>query len=121
MQRTIKFRAWNKSKGQMVPDYAHFDKQGKLVTVLTYPEDEYELMQYTGLQDKNGVEIYEGDIIKLKQNTIWQVAYNEEKVKWHMWAIDPTNSINITKKATHNDKYEVIGNVFENPELLTNE
>lgn len=65
------------------------------------------LMQYTGLKDKNGTEIYEGDIVKATKENIPLIV-----VFWD----DFTASFNGTK-----DNYlhsEIIGNIYENPELL---
>jgi YopX protein len=116
-KRGIKFRAWNQTKKKMVDSYLHFDKQGKVVGVLTYPDDEYLPLQYTGLKDTNGKEIYEGDIVhwfdELGKNPLpFVVAYKRthfvltipnEKLKG--WDLD-------------RQKLEVIGNIYENPELL---
>ena len=80
---------------------------------------DYELMQFTGLKDKDEKEIYEGDIYKVKYGqgeAIFRVKYNHgafclvnKKVK---------QSDRYLGNKIHKDNGEVIGNVYENPELL---
>lgn len=72
--------------------------------------------QYTGLKDKNGVEIYEGDIVKI-QGYIYEVIF--ERGCFMLYGI-PHNDINGEKLIIVRfiDSMEVIGNIYENPELL---
>ena len=79
----------------------------------------FELMQYTGLHDKNGKEIYEGDIVKIKyrDEDIGKVIY-----EYNGFSIDVTNmNKNYGRVDFVNYFMEVIGNIYENPELLGGE
>jgi uncharacterized phage protein (TIGR01671 family) len=115
MKREIKFRAWdgkrmttsgimfNTSTGCLeVPSSASFGG------VMTTP---YSLMQFTGLKDKNGVDIYEGDLLKRLNGAIDRVEFD-------------TGQFVVVHKNGDSDyiavknKFEVIGNIYENPELL---
>ena len=74
--------------------------------------------QYTGVKDKNGKEIYEGDIIKYSHSIVGTII-REVRIKYGMWGIEGmTKGTQIPFANLIESKYEVIGNKFENPELL---
>ena len=127
MKREIKFRAWVSDLGKMVysaddMDYSWVIINDGVISLVDLWDDSYvtaELMQFTGLTDKNGKEIYEGDIILdngVKREILWFdegcqfISVNLTKDR--DWDI-------ITDPTVYGRNYlEVIGNIHENPELL---
>lgn len=150
MNREIKFRAWDKqykkiSNVNMIlfstKEIDTDDNNGEPKNI-----DHYELMHNTGLKDKNGKEIYEGDIVKFKSTTsksieiiyegekliAYKPNYNIAVILFYKTAFGLHNSINTEDHessfyngTTHYGSLqsasydiEVIGNIYENPELL---
>ena len=117
--REIKFRAWDLDKKIMFN--ACFVGIGKVfsMTKTFKPSKQLEnviVMQFTGLKDKNGKEIYEGDIVKANINnvvSIGKVVYIDD---WAMFQTEFTIG-NIGRYNCY-EADEVIGNIYENPELL---
>jgi hypothetical protein len=114
--REIKFRAWA---------ICGNDKYGMNYGVRCIDGDFIDqLMQYTGLKDKNGVDIYEGDILDVCNGSINGNEWKDKPfiVEWfpnkgwslHLWMWDKNGDVNMDY--THWSK--VIGNIYENPELL---
>lgn len=118
MIRDIKFRVWNSySKKVLSCDQIQFGV-GNLVSV-SVDYDIFEvprdcIMQYTGLKDKNSKEIYEGDILKSKALNEWG-EYEECVIQ----VKDIRKFYFRTMQLQLNDREQkVIGNIYENPELL---
>ena len=122
--RDIKFRAWEKSLKEMIPVY-NIDFESKIINTNSAWRmfDEVELMQYTGLKDKNGKEIYEGDVCSYLPKNAKHIYF---ETKWDDGYV--TFIITAYKPFFHSLRFgfdiaagelEVIGNIYENPELLT--
>ena len=121
--REIKFRAWDKKEHLMfTPDYIEADS-GKACACPSYESPyeynfDYILMQYTGLKDENGKEIYEGDVINcLDTDTKFGQRYKKMKVDFYNGEFgigDNWGHLGLK----HLTEIEIIGNIYEDPELL---
>ena len=118
--REIKFRVWDKVNGEMIP-WNRLLNGYNLRNVFMRPEMcGLILMQYTGLKDKNGVEICEGDIVETVYNGevfVGVVVYDLNEVDFKVTDGKEKYGRNFQYLAG-NDENEVIGNIYENPELL---
>ncbi|MFJ5564808.1 YopX family protein [Lysinibacillus xylanilyticus] len=138
--REIKFRAWDKKRKELfrVHDLNFNRHDGTPTTIMGYTpdsgncwnvfgghfmkyanEERYVLMQFTGLKDKNGKEIYEGDVViremisgfSINEDFIGEVKMNE--CRW--WIDNGQDAIPLWDEV---DELKIIGNIYENPELL---
>ena len=126
--REIKFRAWDKALEQWV------DPNGMGITLsgtpiapdkawLKHDLVELRLLQYTRLKDKNGKEIYEGDVVETWMGAPWQEDQPiliHGVVRWEAdgWFFSGRETNGEDDYLAQFDDLEVIGNIYENPELL---
>ena len=129
MNREIKFRAWYKNKypsgkGEMI--YNIQDEFEERITLgvdyfgVYLESDMFEVMQYTGIHDCNGKEIWEGDIDKYgyivtyvgdeRENLGMNCGWYTQRDNFESWSQIECGDINL----------EIVGNIYENPELLNN-
>lgn len=132
--RDIKFRVWDKETkhmhicGEDVHDTITFENETNKAYYYNLQngcgslreDSDYILMQYTGLKDKNGKEIYEGDIIKicaegLGGEAIGKIVYDEYDLAFVL-----RNEVEELSECLWyaEQQLEVIGNIYDNPELL---
>ena len=126
--RPIKFRAWNvenKSWGNFATGEFLNDDKDPYTLKLYDPFADKQIVifqQYTGLKDKNDKEIYEGDILKAPNKVITQqyVKWDKDKAGFFVHAHNGSANKNFRKALSGSAHLrEVIGNIYENKELLT--
>ena len=146
--REIKFRAWDKQENKMwtYEDDTNqvgfcIDSVHNTISVIDLENDNrleiaVEIMQYTGLKDKNGKEIYEGDIVRFTNEIdeifneeVGTIIFEQSECNFciQRTVINPENypvpktinTIYLIDNAQYNAVYEVIGNIYENPTLIS--
>lgn len=119
--REIKFRAWDKHKNKMDNGFI-MNSNGEILETMygeiiaTLPN--YKLMQYTGLKDKNGKEIYEGDIIEWSLFPDGAKVRIRDVVEFKRGCFIAKNRMELLGIKPPHREIEVMGNIYENPELL---
>ena len=145
MNNRLKFRVWDKLAERMI--YPHNDNQQHFIIDLNgcfhnlqngSGGDDYVIQQYTGLNDKNGKEVYEGDIVKIKRWYLRPFINNKQEIDYKhiegdtevgqvIWGWNSQKFLVSYEHIRYDDSedfdksshsVEVIGNILENPELL---
>ena len=128
MKREIKFRAYSSHNHKMYPVInIEWDIDGRIwVTAddgkngIELIDEEAHLMQYTGLHDNNGRKIYEGDIVRTGKDNIGdpELMIGQVIMREGSWLIENEKMQEAIELFSEITSREVIGNIFENPELL---
>lgn len=125
LSRVLKFRAWDSITKTM---FEPMDLRSSYARLNGFGSQGYILMQFTGLHDTNGKEIYEGDIIRSYGNnlgvikytkTLYAIGFIEEIFHWSNEAIVDTADLKDVEREW--GRSEIIGNIYENPSLLSPE
>ncbi len=126
--REIKFRAWDKEHCEMcypvqvlswtesseIEDFEGVRPSGGAACLYS---GEFELMQYTGLKDKNGKDVYESDVIQSGRTKLYYVIkWEDESASWIALCTDTSKDYCLGSYGWR--EAEIVGNIYESPELL---
>ncbi len=130
--RELKFRAWDVRAGQMIEDAITLTSTGGLIYCKVDAGNPFahfdglKWMQFTGLKDDHGKEIYEGDILEATCAPTYE--FKPYEVRWsdlrasfvcYRPTQPPVNFINLPLQPSNSmENLKVLGNIYENPELL---
>ena len=119
-----KFRAWDTTNKEMFKDTFAITESGQVVvvdqsSVFVSPDyvfvDNLVIMQSTGLFDKNGKEIFEGDVV-LVLDSSYTVFYDNERGSYRLKPHDERWNVDYMSNFSHGGNFEVVGNIYENKE-----
>lgn len=131
MSRAINFRVWHTPtatmhhylKAKFGPKGINVTLSGKFKdveepTTLTVPNKDLEIMQFTGIKDRNGTPIFEGDVVEYESLDTVTAMKNRIVIEWDERRGEASIGFHIPAVR---ELLEVIGNVYENPELFAGE
>lgn len=131
-QREIKFRAWDERNKIMHYDFQYIKSGEESIDWIVFTSDkqilkdkphpfensyfsiQFKITEYTGLKDKNGVNGYHKDIVRSGKK-IYVIEWQKEEARFFLAPYKGTNNWEFMDML---ESFEIIGNVFENPELL---
>jgi uncharacterized phage protein (TIGR01671 family) len=122
--KTIKFRIYDKQNNKIIESGATPSMLKSFFehTAVLHTKEEMPYLQFTGLLDRNGKEIYEGDIIKgmFSLSGKMGVVKYFKKYAGFGFTTEYWEKMDFNFKNNDLSRYKVVGNVYENPELLSN-
>ena len=122
-----KFRAWDSAKKEMFKDTFAITESGQVVVVeqedvMCPPDyvfvDHLVIMQSTGLKDKNGKEVFVGDIIKCTRGCLHEVYIEKEYGGTYCGGMSAVYLKGLREGYAWTEHEEIMGNIYENPDLL---